>query len=152
MSVCGRRWITDSNPWFKLRTNYFVEAVQNVQCISESTGVTGGSGTVIRSIKGMLWLGFSRQKELSSHVEVVLCTQPYPTWIQSFVSRVCFWFGWFVMKAQLRYCDVAFKRAVLSLSLWFISGPRCNCLILTCLKDSSHRKKGFLLEMPSRWD
>lgn len=52
------------------------------------------------------------------------------------------------MEAQLMYCDVAFKRANLSLSLWVISGPRCNCLILTCPKDSSHRKKGFLLETP----
>lgn len=69
--------MSDSNPCFKLLSNYFIEGSQNSQYINESTDVTGRSDTDMRSVKVMMRLGFPRQKKLSSHVELVLYCQPF---------------------------------------------------------------------------
>lgn len=76
LSVLGGRRMPDSIPCFNLLTNYFVEEGQNSQYIDESAGIRGRSDRVMKSVKGMMWLAFSRQKKLSSHVELVLYSQP----------------------------------------------------------------------------
>lgn len=112
----------------------------------------------MRSVKIMTWVGFSREKKLSSYRTNSLFPtvyweypQTYPAWTQSFFSMLCFWFGWSMLGAQPRGGDLAFKRADSKRSTSF-RRKQGNCLTLSCPRKSSHGKKGFIVETPSRWD